>query len=340
MREDGHEVGQRRQLDKAADKGVESSGGAQVDTSQDGDDAPAGEGRVERVVESAVDATHPFGEGSRAVAGESPQGTAGSDVAARGRDQGWQEGDDQEAKGTPTGAGGLVVDLRQGEVVGAGGDAVEILNRIEDGNHVQNTGDETDGHLSQHRLGDVTAGLGNLFGQVGRAVGGAHTVGAVEHAHDEDESLRGVPGSIAPCLPDILVGHVPITIDVRHDGADNDGDEHPRQDEKHTEVSDIRQPAVHEQDNGTADPSTDQEPDKDIPGLGNEARVHQGVHGHRLLGHDQTHGGRTEDPCQTIPPAGKEAAGSSILSRRHRRPVVDTTRRGHARCQLGNGSRH
>lgn len=340
MREDGHEVGQRRQLDEAANEGAEGGSRAKVDAGQDGDENTAGQGRVERVVESGVDSAEPLGERSGTVTGDSPQGPTGRDIAARCGDQGGNEGDDQEAQSTAAGASRLVVDLSQGEVVGTGGDTVEILDGVEEGDHVKNASDETDSHLGKHRLGDVTAGHGDLLGQVGGAVRGADTVSTVEHTHDKDEALLLVASSVVPGLPDILVGHVSGTVDMGHHSADNDGDEDTSQNEEHANVTNEGQPTVHEQDDAAAKPSAKQEADEHVPGLRNEVRVHHRIHGHGLLGHDQTHGGSTQNPRQTVPPASKEAANTTILASGNRSPVIDTTGRGHTRCQLGDRGSH
>lgn len=291
--EDGHEVGQRRQLDEAANEGAKGSDRTKVDAGQDGDEHTASQGGVERVVESAVDAAEPLGERSGTVTGEGPQGPTSSDIAARCSDQGWNKGNDQEAQSTAAGAGRLVVDLSQGEFEGGVSDSIEVLNRVENGDHVKDASDKTDAHLGKHGLGDVAARLGDLLGQVGRAVRGTDTVSTVEHTHDKDEALLRVTSRVLPVLPNILVGHVSSTVDMRHHSADNDGDEDTRQDEEHANVTNEGQPAVHEQHDRAANPSADDETEENVPGLGNEVRVHQRIHRHGLLGHDQTHRGST-----------------------------------------------
>ena len=339
VREDSHEVGKTGQLHEAADEGVESRGRAEVDAGQDGDDAAAGERGVEGVVEGRVDVAEPFREGRCAVARQCPESSAGGDVAASGCDQGGQEGDEQKAQSAAAGAGGLVVDLGEGEER-AVGDCVDVLDGVEDGDHVADAGDEADAHLGQDGLGDVAARLGDLFGQVRGAIRGSDTVGTVQHAHDEDEALLRVVGLVGPFLPHGVVGAVFEAVDMRHHSAHDDGDEDAGQDQEHANVTDEWQEAVHEEHGAAAEPGADDETDEEVPRLRLEARVHQGIHRYGLLGHDQGHGGCAEDPSQTIPPAGEETTHATILAGRDGSPMVDATGRGHARCKFSDRRGH
>jgi hypothetical protein len=55
------------------------------------------------------------------------------------------------------GAGGLAVDLSEGEEGARVGHLAEVVNRIEDRDHVADTSDKTNSHLGQDSLGDVSA---------------------------------------------------------------------------------------------------------------------------------------------------------------------------------------
>jgi len=230
-----------------------------------------------------------------------------------------------------------VIDFGKREVVGAAGNRIDVLNGVEDGDHVANTGDETNGHLGQHSLGNVTARLRDLLSQVRRTVRGTDGVGTVQHAHDKDEALLRVVGPVGPLLPDIVVGAIPDAVDVGHYGADDDGDEDTGQNEEHADVANVRQEAVHEKHDAAAEPGAKKQRNEGVPGLRHEARMHQRVHGYNLLGHNQGHGGSTQNPGETIPPASKETTDPTVPAGGNGGPVIHTTGRGHTRCQLGDG---
>lgn len=157
MREDGHEVRKTGQLHEASHKGAESGGRAKVDACQDGDEATADQGGVEGVLKLGADASKPSRERSGAVTRNGPECTAGGDVAAAGSNKGRQESDDQETESAAMGAGGLAVDLSKREEGGRVGHLGEVVNGIEDCDHVADTSDETDTHLGQDSLGDISA---------------------------------------------------------------------------------------------------------------------------------------------------------------------------------------
>lgn len=172
---------------------------------------------------------------------------------------------------------------------------------------------------------------------MGRAVRGANTVSAVEHSSHKDEAIAGVSGVILPGAPDIRVGGIGEIIDMRHDSTDDNGDKHTTQNEDHSKVTDIRKELVHEEDDAAAHPGANDEADEDVPRLGDEAGMHEGVHGDSLLTQDGRHGRSTQDPRQTVPETRKETTDTAIFSRRDGSPVVDTTGRGHSRRQFRNG---
>lgn len=158
MREDGGEVGKRGQLHETADEGIESGGGSDVNASKDGNDHTTDQGRVKRVVHPGIDTSEPAGEGGRSITRNGPQGTAGGDVATSTCDDSGQEGNDQQSKGATSSTRGLAVDLGEGKTVGVAHDQVEVIDGIEDGDHIEQTGDEADRHLSKDGLRDVATG--------------------------------------------------------------------------------------------------------------------------------------------------------------------------------------
>ena len=106
----------------------------------------------------AVDPANETREGRGSVPSEGPKGSAGSDIAATCCDDGWQESHDQQSESATSGARGLVVDLGERETVNAGDDLFEIVDRVEKSNHIKDTADETNAHLGQDGLRDVSAG--------------------------------------------------------------------------------------------------------------------------------------------------------------------------------------
>lgn len=245
MGEDRHKVRQTRQLNEASDESLESSCGSQIDAGKNSDSATTDKGSVEGVLEFVVDMTEPVGEWSRTVTRDGPQSTTGGDVATSGCDQSRNEGDNQKANGTTAGTSSLSVDLSEGEER-TERDILDTLDGVEDGDHVANTGDETNSHLGQYSLGNVATRLRDLLSQVSRAVGSADTVCAVKHSHDKDESWLSVTSLVIEVFPHSEVRLVRLAIDIGHHGADNDSDENTRQNEEQTHVSNHRQEAVHE----------------------------------------------------------------------------------------------
>lgn len=235
----------------------------------------------------AVDPAKPFREWGGSVASKGPEGTAGGDVAAAASDEGGQESDDQQTESSASGSGGLVVNLGKGETVNAGDDLWEVVDRVEDGNHVNNTGDEPNAHLGQDSLRDVTAGLGDFFRQMRGAVRSSHTVSTVKHSCNKNESLTLVAGSILPFVPDKVIGRIRLAVDMGHDCADNDRNENTSENKEHAQVADIWKNAVQEQDDAATDPCADDETDEDMPGFWDEAGIHEGVHRNGLLAEDR-----------------------------------------------------
>lgn len=72
-------------------------------------------------------------EGGGVVAGERPEGAGADQVEAYDRDEGGEEGHDDEAHGAGRGARGLLVDSGEGEVEAARDDGVEVGDAVEDG---------------------------------------------------------------------------------------------------------------------------------------------------------------------------------------------------------------
>lgn len=281
MGEDSGEVGKRGKLHEAADKGVEGGGGAHVDTGQDGHHGATDEGGIEGVVHRGVDAADLVREWSGSVASKGPESATSSDVAASAVDDGGEEGHNQQSKSTASGATGLVVDLCKGKR--ALQDSIEVVDGVEERNHIKQSSDEADAHLGKDSLGDVLAGLGDLLREMGRAVRCANGVGTVKHTGNENETIARVPSRVRPGPPNILVRGIRDAVDMGHAGADNNGDENTGQDEEPSQVVQLGEEAVQEQNNRAAQPGADDEADKDMPGLHLKSWVHQRIHGDGLL---------------------------------------------------------
>ena len=71
----------------------------------------------------------------------------------------------------------------------------------------------------------------DFFGQMRYAIGRTDGEGAVEHAGHENKDVIRVAGLIAPAAPHWRAGRVRNTVDVRHGGTDDDGDQDPQDNE-------------------------------------------------------------------------------------------------------------
>ena len=91
MWKDGGAIGKTRQLHEAADESVEGGGRADIDAGKDRDDHATNKSSIERVVHTTVDARKPAGERGRFIAGDGPQSTTSSDIAACACNNGWKK---------------------------------------------------------------------------------------------------------------------------------------------------------------------------------------------------------------------------------------------------------
>jgi len=156
--ENGGEVGKCRELDVGTDKRVKSGRRADVDASQDGDQAATDQSGIERVVHLTVDPTDKPRAGSCIVPSKSPKSPASSNIASDASHKGWEEGDNQQAQSTASGPGSLTIDLCQWKTKHTSQNIVQALNRVKHGNYVQESSNEANCHLGQNSLGDIPAG--------------------------------------------------------------------------------------------------------------------------------------------------------------------------------------
>lgn len=106
----------------------------------------------------AVDPANPAREGGGSIASKGPESAAGGNVAATACDDSREECHDEQSKCSASAAGGLVVNLGEGEAIDAGDDLLKVVDGVEESDHIQDTSDKSNAHLSQDGLGDVPAG--------------------------------------------------------------------------------------------------------------------------------------------------------------------------------------
>lgn len=123
----------------------------------------------------------------------------------------------------------------------------------------------------------------NFLRKMRRAIGGAHTVGSVEHTGNKDKALTRISGVVLPTAPDIFACGIASALDMGHDRTHDDGDQHTGQDEEHPKITDMREKPVHEENDAATKPCADDEAHKDMPCLRDEAWMHEGIHGDSLL---------------------------------------------------------
>jgi hypothetical protein len=78
--------------------------------------------------------------------------------------------DDEEAEGAGDGVCGLTVEFGEREGPGVREEGIKIVDAVEDGDDVEECGEEADDVLHENGFGDVDAWLGDFFGQVRYAV--------------------------------------------------------------------------------------------------------------------------------------------------------------------------
>lgn len=110
---------------------------------------------------------------------------------------------------------------------------------------------------------------------------------------------------------------------MRHDGADDNRHKHACEDEKATEIADVGQESVHEENNTAAHPGTDDEADENMPRLRDKAWVHERIHGDGLLAQDRGHGRCAEDPGKEVPESSEKTAYTAIFPGGDGGPVID-----------------
>ena len=167
---DEGEVGAAAHNDEGPDESGERGAVAHVDGAEQAIKHRAGERRVERVLLRLVHAADPRAARRRIIAPQRPQHAARGDVCA---DVGAERGevdDDEEAEGAGDGVGGLAVELGEGEGPGVREEGVEVVDAVEDGDDVEEGGEEADDILREDGFGDVNAWFGDLFRKVRDAV--------------------------------------------------------------------------------------------------------------------------------------------------------------------------
>lgn len=157
---------------------------------------------------------------------------------------------------------------------------------------------------------------------MGHQIHGTHSVGAIQHPRQESKPVTGISRLVLPVSPYGEVAGIRLAVDVRHDGAYKDGDEDASDNGEASNHLDRRQRSVEVEDDEDGDPGDDDVGDEHVPLFGLEAVMHDGVHGDGLGGDNLHDGGETEQPCESVPPASKPAASSSISSASDCSPMV------------------
>ena len=108
----------------------------------------------------------------------------------------------------------------------------------------------------------------------------------VQHPQQEYESIARVSCAVLPVLPDRISACIRLVIDMRHDGADQDGNEDSRDYCEASNYLNLRERAIHVQDDAASDPGDDDVDHEDMPALCDKVGMHHGVHGCELRGHN------------------------------------------------------
>ncbi len=216
----------------------------------------------------------------------------------------------------------MAVDLGERErAVGARGG--EVRGPIENGEQVEDGGEEAEDHLDADRLGEILTRTGDFFGQVRDAVGCSHGEGAVDHAGQEYEEVVRVARLIVPAAPHRSAGRVRGAVDMRHGRTDDDGDQDPGDDEENAQSFQYGEQSIREQHCRTRYPCANEITHQNVPFLHDKICMEGCIHGHGLVSHHGRHGGHAGNPPQTIPPSCKPATWTSISSGGEGRPVIN-----------------
>lgn len=160
------EVGAAAHDDEGPDESGERGAVAHVDGAEQAIKHGAGERRVERVLLRGMHATDPRAARRGVVAAQRPQHAARSDVCADVGAEGGEVDDDEEAEGAGDGVGGLAVELGEGEGPGVREEGVEVVDAVEDGDDVEEGGEEADDILREDGFGNVDAWFGDFLCEV------------------------------------------------------------------------------------------------------------------------------------------------------------------------------
>ena len=117
VRQDRRHVRERREDHKRSHKRREGRLGSHVDAPEHRDEHAAEHNRSERIMCTPVHVGEEATARRRPVARQCPEHPAGCDAAADTREEGWQEGEKDEANGARLAPGRLPVDLSQREEV-------------------------------------------------------------------------------------------------------------------------------------------------------------------------------------------------------------------------------
>lgn len=110
---------------------------------------------------------------------------------------------------------------------------------------------------------------------------------------------------------------------MRHDGADKDGDENPRNDGETANCLDGWKRAVHVEIDEADNPGDHKVGDEDVPLFRLESVMHDRIHRCQLRGRDLGNRGHSKKPGKAVPPSCEPTAGASVSASGYCSPVID-----------------
>ena len=124
-------------------------------------------------------------------------------------------------------------------------------------------------------------------------------------------------------------------MDLGHCRNYDDSYETAKDDEKQADVVQEREESIPEYDNGTTQPSDEDEGDIDMPCFDRQIGMKDEIHLYCHVGRDRDYRSEVKNPAKEVQCPGKEANRSAPSgSRRDGSPVVDATRRWYAGSEL------
>lgn len=169
-----------------------------------------------------------------------------------------------------------MIDL--GDRIGGFEEGVVVVDSVHDGDEIAESSDETSCDLEEKSDRDIALRIWNFLSQMCNCVDWSNTECSIEHAGNKDEAIR-ISNISNPVFPHKRRRRMRrSSTSTGHDCNNDDSDDETSQNDKHSKLVQVGHGTVGQADASAGDPRGDDICDKDVPRLGDEIGMVEGVH--------------------------------------------------------------